>query len=97
MQYLRARNVYETRFRDAPFEVWRWARLNNIRLGAEKPLDGQKLLIPNIGDDNDTSLFGFVARHWPNIDNEGQPSGWLVCDDGSMDSADFIHFDDATR
>jgi len=85
---------YETRFRDAPFENWRWARLNNIDVDAEKPLDGKKLRIPGIGANDDTSLFGFVARHWPNFENHGQPSGWLACDDGSMESADFIHFDD---
>ncbi|RWP58169.1 hypothetical protein [Mesorhizobium sp.] len=89
-----ARGVfYETRFRDAPFKAWKWVRLNNIRVDAEKPLAGRKLLVPNIGGENDTSLFGFVARHWPNIENHGQPGGWLACDDGSMESADFIHFD----
>lgn len=86
---------YETRFRDAPFEAWQWARLNNIKLPAEKPLEGKKLRISDIGNEDDDSMFGFVARHWPNFEEQGDATRWLVCDDGSMESADFIYFDNS--
>ena len=85
---------YKTRFRDAQFVDWRWARLKGIDVQAEKPLNDKKLMIKNIGDAMDVSLFGFVAKHWPNYADRGAAAGWLVCDDGSMKSADFMHFDD---
>ena len=84
---------YTTTFRDARFDKWAWASLAGFDIGAEKPLDEKRLLIEDIGKENDSSLFGFVAKHWNYPDND-KPVGWLVCDDGSMESADFIHFDD---
>ncbi len=40
----------------------------------------------------DDSLFGWTFRNWPNYDGTHQPqTGWLVCDDGAMEIADFIH------
>jgi hypothetical protein len=86
---------YETKFRDARFLDWRWAPLKKkFDVGAEKPLKGKKFIIKDIGNPKDRSLFGFVAKHWPNALAMGSPRGWLVCDDGSMESADFVHFDD---
>lgn len=88
---------YETRFRDARFEDWEWVRMDrdNTLFKNEKPLDGRRFAVENIGNANDKSLFGLVARHWPNMNARGKPIGWLVCDDGAMESADFIHLDDA--
>lgn len=85
---------YETQFRDARFLDWEWVKLAGFDVGAEKPLNGKKLMIENIGTANDESLFGFVAKHWPNYLNGGVPTGWLICDDGAMESADFIHFNE---
>jgi hypothetical protein len=87
-------HFYETKFRDARFDRWQWARLNGFEVNTEKPLDGKRLKVAAIGKADDTSLFGFVAKHWPNHLDSGAATGWLVCDDGSMESADFIHFDD---
>lgn len=84
--------VYETRFRDARFLDWSWVKLNGFDVDTEKPLNGKKLRIDAIGTPGDTSLFGFVAKHWPLAGTHGR--GWLACDDGSMESADFIHFDE---
>jgi hypothetical protein len=84
---------YETRFRDARFGDWRWVSLNGFNVSGEKPLIGKRFAIENIGNDDDDSLFGFVARYWPNYVDRGVSTGWLVCDDGSMESADFVHFD----
>jgi hypothetical protein len=87
-------HFYETRFRDARFEDWHWAKLGGFAVDTEKPLEGKKLKIDGIGKRGDTSLFGFVAKHWPDLQDGRTGAGWLICDDGSMESADFIHFDD---
>lgn len=86
---------YEIRFRDARFEDWQWVRMDrdDTIFKDEKPLDGRRFAVENVGKNNDKSLFGLVARHWPNMDERGNPTGWLVCDDGAMESADFIHLD----
>ena len=88
--------MFEANVRDAQFSNWRWVRMpsDNTAIKQEKPNDNHKFVVDNIGREGDMSLFGFVARHWPNLENRGNQTGWLVCDDGSMESADFIHFDD---
>lgn len=86
---------YTTQFRDARFGDWRWVTMNGFNVGQEKPLEGRRFAVENIGNDDDESLFGLVARHWPDLEGRGAPTGWLVCDDGAMESADFIHFDDS--
>lgn len=88
---------YETQFRDAKFEDWTWVDMDSagVQVKKEKPSIGQKFIVADIGKDTDTSLFGFIVRKWPEIANPGAPEGWLVCDDGAGESADFIHFDDA--
>jgi hypothetical protein len=87
---------YETRFRDARFEDWEWVRMDRDKtvFKNEKPLVGRRFAVENIGNVDDKSLFGLVARHWPNMDARGKQTGWLVCDDGAMESADFIHLDE---
>lgn len=85
---------YTTQFRDARFGDWRWVDMDGIKVGQEKPVDGRRFAVENIGNDDDDSLFGLVARHWPDLEGRGAAAGWLVCDDGAMESADFIHFDD---
>lgn len=89
---------YRTQFRDARFTNWRWVNMarGNINFRQEKPVDGRRFAVENIGNEDDLSLFGLVARNWPDLENRGAATGWLVCDDGSMESADFIHFDDTT-
>jgi hypothetical protein len=88
-------HFYETRFRDARFGDWRWVRmdLDDTIFKQEKPLDGKRFAVENTGNPDDKSLFGLVARHWPNLEDRGAQTGWLVCDDGAMESADFIHVD----
>lgn len=89
-------HFYETRFRDARFSDWRWVAMahDEIAFWQEKPLDGKRFAVENTGNAHDKSLFGMVARHWPNLEDRGQQTGWLVCDDGAMESADFIHIND---
>lgn len=91
---------FRTQFRDMEFNDWVWSPLlGGFNLKAEKPnvLGGRALDIAGIGEAADTSLFGFVAKNWPNCTTPGAPTGWLACDDGSMESADFIHFDEQGR
>ena len=89
-------HFYKTQFRDARFDDWEWVAMGpepiNVRL--EKPLDGRRFAVENIGNPEDDSLFGLVARNWPDLRGRGPGTGWLVCDDGAMESADFIHFDE---
>lgn len=89
-------HFYETQFRDARFENWRWVSMatDGTAIDREKPLDGKRFAIESVGGLADTSLFGMVVRHWPNLETRGEQRGWLVCDDGAMESADFIHIDD---
>lgn len=85
---------YKTQFRDARFADWRWVNMDGFNVRQEKPVDGRRFAIENLGNDDDDSLFGLVARHWPDLEGRRAPAGWLVCDDGAMESADFIYFDD---
>jgi hypothetical protein len=91
-------HFYRTQFRDAQFEDWRWFSFRDFDVDAEKPLAGKKLLIDSIGKDGDRSLFTSVVSHGPGfIAGLQQRKGWLICDDGSMESADFIHLDDGAK
>lgn len=89
-------HFYETRFRDARFSDWQWVSMahDGTAFWQEKPLDGKRFAVENTGNAEDRSLFGMVVRHWPNLEERGQQTGWLVCDDGAMESADFIHVND---
>ena len=88
--------MFLTNFRDAQFEDWRWVNMGagRIDIEKEKPYKGRKFDVGGIGKERDKSLFGLVARHWPNLEGRGEQTGWLVCDDGAMESADFIHLDE---
>ena len=88
--------MFLTNFRDARFEDWRWVNMaaDRTEVHKEKPYVGRSLNVAGIGQQGDRSLFGLVARHWPNLEERGRQTGWLVCDDGPMESADFIHLDD---
>ena len=77
-----------------------WADLDDFDIKAEKPLTGannRTLDIDGMGRPNDESLFGFTVKNWHRVLGEGAPAGWLACDDGSMESADFIRFDPDRR
>jgi hypothetical protein len=67
----------------APFENWHFLDFSGFDITAEKPGKTPSEIHSNIGVGNDRSLFGWVARHYS--------SGWLVCDDGPGEVADFVH------
>lgn len=91
--------IFEVRHRDLPFEGYTWADFHDYQVKTEKfwsrgfPRDA----MDRIGKRG--SLFCWLRNHWPpaKIDGrwtDGKPHGWLACDDGAMEIADFIHLDD---
>jgi hypothetical protein len=82
--------LFEQRFRDMPFEDFEWVDFSSYDVGKEKPTDKSnptKLDFTKIGKDD--SLFSWVKNAW----SPGKV-GWLACDDGANEKADFVHFDD---
>ncbi|MBB5835861.1 hypothetical protein [Kribbella italica] len=75
----------------APFGNWAFEDFTTFALDREKPIrpqDGRRSATPQeihdlIGRPEDQSLFGWVVRHFG--------AGWLTCDDGSGEAADFFH------
>jgi hypothetical protein len=68
----------------ARFPHWRFEDFAGFNLAREKPTpDKPQDIHDAIGDNGDTSLFGWVVAHYR--------EGWLTCDDGPGEIADFIH------
>lgn len=79
--------IYEVRHRDMPFRNFTWVDFSGFDVTKEKPAP-----LTAIGKQD--SLFCWTQRFWPNLDrSHAKPGGWLACDDGSMEIADFIHLD----
>ncbi len=83
---------YLSQYRDEPFD-WTFQPFDGFNVRQEKPkLASGQSLADAIGAEGDTSLFAFVLQKMF-LDADGRPKGWLACDDGSMELADFIHLD----
>lgn len=67
----------------APFGNWHFLDFSGFDITAEKPGKTPSEIHSTIGAGNDRSLFGWVAHHYS--------SGWLICDDGPGEVADFVH------
>jgi len=79
---------FSVRHRDFPFQGFVWTSFPGTDVTKEKPDP-----LPAIGAQD--SLFCWVRKRWPRTDGgKATPSGWLACDDGAMEVADFIHFDE---
>jgi hypothetical protein len=78
---------YQERFRDIPFSSFSWADFSLYDVIKEKP---EPINVQTVGRDD--SLFSWVKNAWPNPPGN---RGWLACDDGSGEMADFVHLDDA--
>jgi hypothetical protein len=77
---------YAAGFTDQHF-AWTFEPMAGFEIDREKPkFSKTSPLADNIGLSTDRSLFGLVKRRL-------FPKGWLACDDGSMELADFIHVD----
>lgn len=80
--------IYSVRHRDVPFLSWEFVDLTGYDLKKEKPPTSSSFDPAEIG--NRDSLFCWVKHQWP-LESPGR--GWLTCDDGSGEIADFVHFD----
>lgn len=87
---------YQSTATDRPFP-WKFQPFTPYDVDQEKPTrEKDQSLADAMLSGKDTSLFAFV-REKVFVDAAGKPSGWLACDDGSMELADFIHLDPATK
>lgn len=81
-------SIVGTRHRDLPFSHT-WADFTGIDVSKEKP---SPLGHATIGVQD--SLFCWVKNRWTrSLATGATVSGWLACNDGGMEIADFIHFD----
>jgi hypothetical protein len=69
-----------------PFPNWRFRDFSGFDIRAEKPSKIPAEIHALTGRRQDTSLFGWTARHYA--------TGMLICDDGPGEVADFVHISD---
>ena len=80
--------IFEQRHRDMPFQGFNFVDVSAFNVKKEKPNP-----ITAVGGEQN-SLFDWTHRFWPNLDGTQQlPGGFLICDDGAMEIADFVHLD----
>jgi len=86
-------SVFSVRHRDLPFLGWHFVDLSAYEVEKEKPThaDGRTFDPAAVGKQE--SLFCWISQVWPNFDGKGGRQGWLACDDGAGEIADFIHLD----
>jgi hypothetical protein len=78
--------MYRPSYRSSRFPHWRWQDFSKFNVAAEKPSTSYATVYAETGQPTDKSLFTWVVR---NLAKEG----WLTCDDGSGEIADFIWVD----
>lgn len=91
---------YSVRLRDFPYKGISWVDFagKNINISHEKPKNPSTHRddVQFIGQD--TSLFDWTFKYWPNLDGISPVhQGWLACDDGAMEIADFIHINETAN
>ncbi len=79
--------VFGSEVPDIRFANWRWADFSGVDVTCEKP-GGAAFDPALIGAPEDDSLFGWVVREWGR-------DGYVTCDDGSNEIADFVAVDGA--
>lgn len=79
--------IWKTNFTPHRFPGWDWKDFAGYTITSEKPagLTATQEIHDAIGRNGDRSLFAWTASHWR--------TGWLTCDDGSGEAADFFHLD----
>ncbi|WP_327640738.1 hypothetical protein OHB24_20815 [Kribbella sp. NBC_00482] len=76
--------IWKERIPVAAFRNWRFEDFTGFDITREKPDRTEPHEIHDLaGRPGDTSLFGWVVRHFSD--------GWLTCDDGAGEAADFFH------
>lgn len=80
--------LYAVRHRDLPFLGFAWVDFDGFDAGREKPEP-----LSEVGRQD--SLFCWVQGNWPlpTAGTRRRGRGWLACDDGAMEIADFLHLD----
>ncbi|KGY10873.1 hypothetical protein NM22_18430 [Vibrio tubiashii] len=90
--------VFLTGYQDVEYNKFLWAGFETYDVTKEKPgSDPKKPDLGNIG--NEKSLFCWVQKCWSgnwlsslDFNTTEKPQGWLYCDDGAGEKADFIHY-----
>lgn len=90
--------VFRTGYQDVDYNKFLWADYEDYNIKKEKPgIDPKKPELNNIG--NEKSLFCWVKNRWngcwitaDEFNTTEKPQGWLYCDDGAGEKADFIHY-----
>ncbi|EOX4416107.1 hypothetical protein ACMHY1_004503 [Vibrio alginolyticus] len=90
--------VFKTGYQDIEYNRFLWADYEDYDVKKEKPgSNPTKPDLKNIG--NEKSLFCWVRNCWSGewltqneFNTTEKPSGWLYCDDGAGEKADFIHY-----
>ena len=75
--------IWHRNTNSAPFPNWKFHDFSGFDITTEKPGATPQQIHSLVGTGGDTSLFGWVVRHYS--------SGWLICDDGPGEAADFLH------
>jgi hypothetical protein len=75
--------IWHRNTNSTPFPNWRFHDFSGFDITTEKPGKTPDQIHSLTGTKGDTSLFGWVVDHYS--------SGWLVCDDGPGEAADFLH------
>ncbi|OLR92151.1 hypothetical protein [Actinokineospora bangkokensis] len=78
--------VYRESLVTVPFRNFDWRDFGVFDVATEKPKITRGGLQASIGEDGDRSLFAWVVENFR--------QGWLLCDDGAGEVADFLHLDD---
>lgn len=93
-------SLYKMQLRDFPFDNWDFQDIGESATPPttnpkkEKPTEAgnpHKFLVDEIGMQD--SLFCWVRNNWFGLQKFASTTGWLACDDGAGEIADFIHLD----
>jgi hypothetical protein len=80
---IQAGGIYGEQIRDVPFPRWRFEDFAGFVVTREKPAVEHSQVHQLVGEPADDSLFGWVVHNYGD--------GWLTCDDGAEEIADFVH------
>ncbi|KAA8681552.1 hypothetical protein [Vibrio gigantis] len=90
--------VFRAGYQDVEYGKFVWADFEKFDITKEKPgSNPQKPVLKDIGKEK--SLFCWVQKCWSgnwfnssDFNTTEKPTGWLYCDDGAGEKADFIHY-----
>lgn len=90
--------IFITNYRDVVYNNFFWADFEDYNICQEKPIRSDKVDLSLIGKQK--SLFCWIKNRWNSrwdseisFNTTERPTGWLYCDDGAGEKADFIHID----